>query len=252
MTRFIFIWVLLVFQTVHAQNTEPFMLKGMLISSENGQIIPLGNLLNKTTGLRAVSNRQGLFKIQVSQADTLRFSVVGFETYTTAVANIMPANLSDTIKVLLISKSYQLKDVTIVATNRKRDSLARAAAEILKTDPLLNNFDRIFGRPRGGFYGNDCGYSGLITELYYQFSKEGKDIARFESFYAYVQQQRAIEQKYNRELVKKVSGIPDVYLDDLLMHCRPDNDFALQADEYNMLLYIKNCSERFKILRGIK
>lgn len=252
MMRFIFMWLALAFGAVYAQQPVNFMLRGLLISSENGQIIPLGNLLNKTTARRAVSSRLGLFRIQVSKTDTLQFSVVGYQTYTTAVADIMPANLTDTIKVLLISKSYQLKDVTIVASNRKRDSLARAAAEILKTDPLLNNFDRIFGRPRGGIYGNDCGYSGLITELYYQFSKEGKDIARFESFYAYVQQQRAIEQKYNRELVKKVSGIPDVYLDELVMHCRPENEFALQADEYNMLLYIKNCSERFKILRGIK
>ncbi|MFN5885773.1 MAG: hypothetical protein ACK445_10570, partial [Bacteroidota bacterium] len=72
------------------------------------------------------------------------------------------------------------------------------------------------------------------------------------SFYAYVQQQRAIEQKYNRELVRKVSDIPEVYLDELVMHCRPENEFALRTDEYNMLLYIKNCSERFKNLRGIK
>ncbi len=233
---------------------QDFTLKGYLISSEDGEIIQLGNVLNKTTGRRAVSNRQGLFKMPATSTDTIQFSVVGFETFVTQVSSIMPTNTNDTIKVLLFSKNYQLREVTIRATNRKQDSLARAAAEFLKTDPLMNNYERVFKRPRGSLdvspFG--VGVSGGITELYYLFSKEGKDIKHFEEFYAYVQLQKEIDKKYNREILKKVSNIPDIYLDDLVMHCRPEKDFAIKAEEYEMLLYIKKCSDNFKAEKGIE
>lgn len=235
---------------VYAQTPDRVLLKGVLISSQDGSIIPLGNLLNKTTGQRAISNRQGLFRIKVAPADTLQFTSIGFESLLLKASGIIPANIADTIKVLMFSRSYQLKDVNIVYSSRKRDSIARAAAEFLKNDPLMNNYDRVFKRPRAGADG--AGFSGIITEMYYQFSKEGKDMVHFEEFYAYVQQQRQIDKRYNREIVKKVSNIPDLYLDELMMHCRPEKNFALTAEEYDMLLYIKNCSDKFKASKGLK
>lgn len=234
----------------HAQTPERLLLKGFLISSQDGSIIPLGNLLNKTTGQRAISNRQGLFRMKVAPTDTLQFTSIGFEALVVKASGIIPADINDTIKVLMFSRSYQLKDVNIIYANRKRDSIARAAAEFLKNDPLMNNYDRVFKRPRAGADGG--GFSGIITEMYYQFSKEGKDMVHFEEFYAYVQQQRQIDKKYNREIVKRVSQVPDLYLDELMMHCRPEKNFALTAEEYDMLLYIKNCSDKFKASKGLK
>lgn len=247
----LFVIFILSFGLVQAQTPERLLLKGYLISSQDGSIIPLGNILNQNSGKRAISNRQGLFRIQVFPTDTLRFTVIGFETFVTHAGAILPKNADDTIMVMLFSKSYQLKDVTIVHSNRKRDSIARAAAEFLKNDPLMNNYDRIFKRPRAGTYPGECGFSGAITEMYYQFSKEGKDMVHFEEFYAFIQEQRQIDQKYNRELVKKVSNVPDIYLDELMMHCRPEKSFALKAEEYDMLLHIKNCSDKFKAQKGI-
>ena len=42
--------------------------------------------------------------------------------------------------------SYILNDVTILSGNPKRDSILKAAAEYLKNDPLLNNYERTLGK----------------------------------------------------------------------------------------------------------
>lgn len=218
---------------------------GFVISDENAVPVQLASVLVVPKGTKTVSNRKGYFRIEVQPSDTIRISAVGFETLFLPVGESWKGT-SDTLTIMLSSNTYNLKPVTVIASNARRDSIARVAAEILKSDPLLNNYDRILNRPRGG------GLSGVITEMYYEFSKAGQDMVKFEQFVRYYREQQIIDTKYNKEIVKRVTRLDDYFLDDFIIFCRPDRQFVLTAPDYDIYKHILDCNERFRLRYGLK
>jgi hypothetical protein len=218
---------------------------GFVISDENAVPVQLASVLVIPKGTKTLSNRKGYFKIEVQQSDTIRISAVGFETLFLPVGEGW-ISTSDTLTIMLSSNTYKLNTITIVASNARRDSIARVAAEILKNDPLLNNYDRVLNRPRGG------GLSGVITEMYYEFSKAGQDMVKFEQFVKYYREQQVIDTKYNKEVVKRITRLDEFFLDEFIIFCRPDRQFLLTAPEYDIYKHILDCNERFRQRYGLK
>jgi hypothetical protein len=228
--------------TLFAQRT-PFT--ALLISDENATVVQLASVQNLVSRQKALSNRKGILKLNVGKTDSVQISAVGFETMVIYPLEQWPQYKGDTIMILMRSTNYELKGVTIVYSNRKRDSIARAAAEFLKSDPLMNNNDRILKRPRGS------GLTGVLTEMYYEFSKAGQDMVKFEQFIMYYEEQKKIDARYNKEVVKRVTNLPDFYMDEFIMFCRPERSFALTANDYDLLKYIQDCGEKFKQKYGL-
>jgi hypothetical protein len=249
-TQLLLLLAIISVQNSHAQQR---IITGLLISDENAQVVQLASVLNQKTGAKAVSNRKGVFRIAASPGDTIRISSVGFNTLRLEASSLYQKNESDTILILMFSESYQLKDVTIVYSNRKRDSIAREVAKIVKDDPLLNNNDRILKRPRMSLEGGPVGgtLTGLITEMYYQFSKAGQDMVHFEQFVAYYRELQEVEKRYNREIAKRISGLDDYYMDEFMMHCRLDKEFVKTASDYDLYKAINDCSKNFKTKNGL-
>jgi len=230
------------------------LITGLLISDENAEVIQLASVYNQKTGAKSLSNRKGVFRIAASPGDTIRISSVGFNTLRLDAASLLMKKERDTLLILMFSETYKLKDVTVVYSNRKRDSIARVVADIVKNDPLLNNNDRILKRPRMSLEGGPTGGSlnGLITELYYQFSKAGKDMVRFEEFVNYYRDLQEAEKRYNRDVAKRVTGLDEFYLDDFMLFCRLDREFVKTASEYDLYKAINDCSKQFKSKYGLE
>ncbi len=240
--RLIGLCVALLATTATFAQREPFI--GMVISDENAKGVPLASVTNLSTGQKTLSTRAGFLRIAAQASDTLQISSVGFETLILPLKEVWKK--TDTTLILLNSKTYELSSVTVVYSNARRDSIARVVAEILKTDPLLNNNDRILNRPRGG------GFTGIITEMYYEFSKAGQDMVKFEQFVKYYREQQIIDKRYNKEVVQRISGLDNYYLDDFIIFCRPDRNFLLTANDYDLYAHITTCAEKFKNKFGLK
>jgi hypothetical protein len=225
--------------------TQPIIFYGFLISDENAQPIQLASIEVNRNGSKSLSNRKGYFRILVLPSDTIQIRSVGFETLELPLNGIWQKGV-DTLTIMLASTSYELKQVTIVASNSRRDSIARAAAEILKNDPLLNNYDRIINRPRGN------GLMGVITEMYYDFSKAGQDMVKFEQFVQYYREQQIIDTKYNKEIAKRITRLEEYFMDEFIIYCRPDRKFLLTAPEYDIYKHISDCGHKFRAQYGIK
>jgi hypothetical protein len=237
------LFVFVVFTKTYGQlQTNRILVRGYLISKDLQQPVPLVSILNKSSNTRYVSNRKGLYSIYVSQNDTVIFTGIGYKTMEMRGYELMPANLTDTINLLIEPFVYKLKDVTVVYSNAKRDSIARLAAEFLKTDPLMNNYDRILKRDRGGMMSP-------LTAMYEAFSKEGQDMVRFEEFLQYSERLKQVDKRYNKKVIKRVTGLPDSQLDAFILYCKLDHDFILQAQEYDLLLAIKKCADNFAVLK---
>ena len=219
---------------------------GLLISDENAKPVQLANIINRSSAKRSLSSRQGIFRINVSPNDSIFFTSVGFDTLRLRGDELLNQE-ADTVMLLMHYGSYRLKDVTIVYSNRKRDSIARVVAQIFKYDTLLNNNDRIIHRPRGGPNTNGTmGYTGAITELYYKFSKEGKDMVHFEEFVKYYREVQQADERYNKTIIQQMTNLPEYMLDDYILFCKMNRQFIIQASDYDLVRAIKDCEKNFR------
>ncbi len=228
-------------QQAHAQQ---IVLKGYVLSIETNSVVPLANILNTTTQERFIGSRQGLFKAKVSPKDSITITAIGYETLILAVVNLIPENPEDTIQLYMRPMAYQLKDVTIRYSNRKRDSIAQAAAEFLRTDPLMNNYDRILNRDQGSI-------ASPLTAMWNEYSKAGQDMKHFEEFMRHAEMLKQVSTRYNKKTIKRATGLPDEYLDDYILYCKIDRAFVLNSSDYDLILSMQDCAKRFRAEKGI-
>ncbi len=230
-------------QVLTVKGQELQSLTGRTLSVGDAEIVQLVSILNVNTGKKYISNRQGYFKLFYQPNDTILFTAIGYDNLRLVTLSADKSMADDTILILLKSKVVKLKEFRVVSSNPKRDSIARAAAEFLKTDPLMNNYDRVLNRERGSIMSP-------LTALYQQFSREGKNAVRFEEFMAYMEKQKRVDRKYNRNIVKRATNLPDIQLEEFMGFCKLDKDFVLDASEYDLIKAIQNCLPSFNALRN--
>lgn len=224
---------------------------GLLISDDSALPIQLATILNKNKARRSLSSRKGIFRISAEPEDSLLFTSIGYDTMRLQARQLMDLK-KDTVILMLHSISYNLKEATIVSTNRKRDSIAREVAKIFKNDTLLNNNDRIIKRPRGSIQpaltplGGGVVISGPLTELYYKFSKEGKDMVKFEEFVKYYREWQAAESRYNKETIKAMTGLPEESIEDYIKFCKLERKFIIEAEDYDFVKAVKDCERKYR------
>lgn len=224
--------------------TSAQQLRGYVYGIDSSKVIPLANLTNTTTQQKIIANRSGFFRINLSTEDSLTITAIGYETLTLTGKDLLPENLLDTIGIYMRPKAYLLKDVNIVYRDKRRDSIAQLAAEFLKTDPLLNNYDRVFNRPQGGIMSP-------LTALFNEYSKEGQDMKHFEEFVWHAEMLKQVNTRYNKKSIKRATGLSDEYLDDYILFCAIDRAFVLNASEYDLILSMRECAKRFREAKNI-
>jgi hypothetical protein len=84
-----------------------------------------------------------------------------------------------------------------------------------------------------------------LTAKYEAFSKAGTDMVKFEEFLAYAEKQKAVDRRYNRKVIRKVTSVPEDKIDAFILFCKLDRDFVINAEDYDLLLAIKNCERKF-------
>jgi hypothetical protein len=78
-------------------------------------------------------------------------------------------------------------------------------------------------------------FSGPISFFYNKFSKEEQSRARYEALMQYEPNQRRINEKYNYEKVKLWTGLKGDCLTKFVLYCHFDDDYLLQANEYDLI-----------------
>jgi hypothetical protein len=241
-----FIILLVCFASLSTANAQqPFLLKAYAMSIDSSKTIPLANVLNKNTNQKFIGSRLGLFKAMISLNDTLIITAIGYDTQVIPVVTIAPENKNDTIQIYMRPKAYALKDVTFVYSNKKRDSIALRAAEYLSSDPLLNNYDRVLNRNQGGIMSP-------LTALWNEYSKAGQDMKRFEEFVRHAEMLKQVNTRYNKKTIKRATGLDDEYLDDYILYCNINRNFVLNSSDYDLILEMRQCADRFKAAKGIR
>lgn len=227
--------------TGFAQQTT---LRGYLLGIEDNRSIPLASLLNQTDQKHFISSRQGFFAITVLPTDSIKITAIGYEPVSFIAKDLLPENNTDTIQLFMRPVSYLLNDVTILSGNHRRDSILRAAAEFLKNDPLLNNYERALGT-------HTPKTQKELTAMWNEYSKGGKDLKDFANFYYHAQMLKQVNTRYNKQSIKRYTDLDDKYLDDYIVYCQLNFTFILNSSDYDLIMAVRECANRFKAEKGI-
>ncbi len=220
-----------------AQNTT-LLLRGYVIGADTNNTIPLANILKKPSGERYISNRYGAFGIQVNETDTLVFSVIGYQNYLLPVKKYVQNNLTDPIRVRMKPTTYRLKQAEVNYNKRKRDSVARQAAIILKTNPLLNNYEHM-----GSWISGSSG--SMVTDLFASGNTQLQQYLKLERLIILYREQELVDAKYTDDLIIRATGIKAEQVMELKKYCNLPNYFVLNSNEYDLVLAIRNCYADF-------
>lgn len=236
------IGIFILLQNTSAQDNPPkpgFMLRGFVVGADTNNTIPLANILNKVSGKRYISNRYGAFGIQVEVNDTLSFSVIGYQTQDLPVKKFIEQDRKEPIKVRLKPIAYKLKEVDVGYQRRKRDSLARIGAVILKKSPLLNDYQHI-----DSWIGGSSG--SVITELFAGSNKKLQEYQKLRHLIELYREQQAVDEKYTDDLIIRATGLEPAQIGEFKKFCNLPNYFVLNSTDYDLVLAIRECNKEFK------
>lgn len=235
--QFLFFIFLFIAQFSYAQFQPPptgFLLRGYIIGADTNNTIPLANILKKPSGERYISNRYGAFGIRVQEGDTLVFSVIGYLNYVLPVKKYVVGNLTDPIRVRMKPTTYRLKEAEVNYNQKRRDSIARAAAKEMKNSPILNDY-----RHQRSWI---LGYTGApLSDVLAQGNKRLEQYQKIERLRALYYEQELVDHKYTNDLIIRATGISEKQIYEFKKFCNLPHYFILNATDYELVVAIKNC-----------
>ncbi|SFD27511.1 CarboxypepD_reg-like domain-containing protein [Chitinophaga sp. CF118] len=216
-------------QHVHAQ----VKVSGMVADGDNRTGLPGVTIINKSTRSGTITNESGRFSIDAMPGDSLEFSMLSY------YGKILPVPATSMfINVYLSRRVFGLQQVNIRAKDYHQDSMSvrdeyrkyfnyhkPGALDVLKTLP-----------------------SNPITALTYLVpSKARKRKEHFQEQLVYWEKEKFIDHRYNPELVERMTKLNGNDLDTFMHRYRPGYQFIMDATEYDLMLYIKQSFEQYKL-----
>jgi hypothetical protein len=199
------ILMLLASQLMAQQSKE---LKGF-VKNDIGQTLSFSIIYNTTTKQTYSANQYGAFVMEASLGDSLLISRISYKSDTFIITKAIFYEIKP-FDIILKRKEITLRDVNVNARH-KNDSLAKAYANLMKHDTLLNNNKkaenaREMAKPRlisnGGI-----GVEGLIYKTWYKFSDKGKSNEKLLKLLEMYNQSVKIDDKLSIDYIMKVTGV---------------------------------------------
>ena len=215
---------------VNARAQTTYSIRGVIYSKgAAGRVanVAITNTHNKTI---FYSNDIGLFNITAAVGDTLEFIKDNFTTARQIVFG--PADMA-----IFMLPVTQLNEVSIKGQTKKQQldevvNIYRSKGLYFDGRPPLHVFSPISGSPITGFY-----------EL---FGRDAKNIRRFIKYSKQEQAAAQDQAKYNKEIVKKITRLPDEEIQKFMDTYTPPHEDLLKWNDYEVIDYIKKSLEKYR------
>ncbi|MEQ8926220.1 MAG: carboxypeptidase-like regulatory domain-containing protein [Fulvivirga sp.] len=233
------------FSTISFGQETTVEIVGEIIDAETKSAVPYVHIINKQSNEGVASNTEGRFWIRINPGDTLLFSAIGFETYQFVINKSITTDKM-LVTIELSQSTLELESVKVFAY---KDEYALKRA-ILDVEVPIE--DKKKGIQLPGFnYGpkkewKNSAFTSPLTAIAGIFSKENKErklLAQAQKNTHHFQQ---LESKYNEQVVKKITGLPEDKIEDFMEFCVIDNGFIEKATEYELTIVIQRCLTDFK------
>jgi len=218
------------------QAAAQYKVQGTVFDSSH--VYPLESVsVLATNGNGTVTNSSGHYTIEVGEKDSIWFSYLGKPTVkfpVLKIRDVMQFDISLQVNITL------LKEVTIRQPNYKQDSIQNR-----------KDYEKVFNfqKPNLGTM-TSIGPSGAGVDIdevirAFQFRKN-RNMQKFQSRLLQQEQDKFIDHRFNKGLVRRLTNLPDDELDRFMTLYRPVYEFALYSSDYDFQYYIKECYAMFK------
>jgi hypothetical protein len=215
-------------------------LSGTVYDSSRYNLVE-GVKVQSTGGQHTVTDSMGRYSLIVNLTDSVTFSYNGKPTQKFPVTAITdPYHFDIRLHMTIKGKYSTLKEVVVYARSYRQDSIENR-----------ETYRDIFGytkpglktgiNPNNGVVGADV--NEIINIFRFQRNK------RLKAFKKRLEQQEEdhyVDYRFNKTLVRRITGIQEPLLTEFMMIYRPTYDFVSGSDEVAFNQYILDCAKDFK------
>jgi hypothetical protein len=203
------------------------MIKGYVYDSSSKKVLSPVSIENLTTHQGTFTNAKGEFQLEAKMGDYLYFTYVGFKNKSIKVKE---DDLTKSIEMYMSLKPVQLKDVTIYRgpTEYQKDSANRASI-------YKSAFE----------YEQQKSVMTPVTSIYQKFSKKYKNLRKFQDQIQDMERQKFIDTRYNTDLVKVLTKLPDDSVSIFMNQYPIEYDFVRAASDLEIKMWIKYNYQEF-------
>jgi plasmid maintenance system killer protein len=217
-----------------------FKLSGTVYDSSKINYVPDVIVANKS-GIFTTTDSMGRYSIWVNEKDSITFTFRNKSTQKFAVTTVTdPLHFDISLRVKYKGKYSTLKEVMVFSKSYREDSIEnrRTYSSIYSyTKPTVKS-----STTPSGMVGAD------VNELINIFRfKRNKRLKAFQLRLEADEQEKYINYRFSKTLIKKLTHLPQEQLDIFMMRYRPTYEFCSMADELVLNQYILNCSYKYKI-----
>lgn len=231
-------------------------INGVIYDARTSERIPFVHIINinRNTGTSADDN--GNFSFSTIRGDSLKFTAVGYSDLIFILNDSITTNSYHVIK--MEPKAYLLQSMEFYAN----DPMKGFYLKDIPRDTIRIGGNQ--GAP-GGAYWNVLPYggSGYITAFANLFNKRAKQEKKLKEILeeermlkmkeeAEEVKQRTSEEKYNRELVKRITNLEGEALDSFIEEFKPSRGFILRATDYEIALQIVESYRDYAYYNGFE
>ena len=221
MKKLLFLWLFIIsFSTLFAQRIE---YKSSIYDGINFAPIEGASIYNLNTREYVFSDKNGVFAIRAQKNDTL---IISKSIYKQAIFVISDVEIINQIEVYyLYYKAILLKTVNVHALNPSYEGFKRELANIQipeRMDTKLSEWEKrnIEYAEKGANLLRNTKLASPITALYNKFSKKVKQQLLYYEMVQYQEEVDKLPDKYNREIVSKITGLSSDEVLDFMVFCR--------------------------------
>ncbi len=218
--------------------------RGRVIQKYISNGIDNASIINKTQNRGTISAKGGFFEIPAGIGDSIIISCLGYASVQAVVTysmiiqdSLMIVEMRDIVyeldKVDIYPRyTYEQLKQKILTMKVEEDKIP---TEEYKEQPIGG-----YGRKHDDNMGDQVGVVGSpITALYNAFSKKE---AMKRKYYQLLEEDKikaAVENRYNRNIIKVITNLPDELIDDFMNYCNLSDSFILTSDEYTLIFVVK-------------
>ncbi len=215
-------------QPAAAQET----IQGLVFDKNTKQRVSRVFIYNPSNDAGGYNNTKGEFEIRAKAGDVLIAAANGYYADTLRIAD-------ESVVVFQLERSTILIDeVSVIARRSPEERLAENQRE------YSTAYSR--GTPGPIFSVAPTGAGVSIDALYKLISREGRNARRLQEIIEQDYRESVIDYRFTPELVSRATGLTGDALRDFMRQYRPSYFFVLNANDYNLVYYIRSSYAQYR------
>jgi hypothetical protein len=212
------------------------------------KVVPVKDVIVKSScGEIAITDSLGRYKITVDKNDSLVFNYRNKNTEKFSVNQIRDYDdFNVSLQIKVAEKFRTLKEVRVYSKTYAQDSIENRST-----------YAKIFIYEKPSISTSTSAYSGAagldLDEFINMFRfRRNRQLAVMQKRLISEEEERYINYRFNKTLVRRITGLTGKDLDKFLLVYRPSYEFSLQSSTPEFYQYILNCSYQYKKLLPVQ